>query len=90
MEAIAAAPSRARVLRAFQSRDFRLLWTGQARLYAHRLRGLLGLVLTRFGLLPAGAVSALAAPGTIIALGACVSMCIIASGLSSRQIRTID
>jgi MFS family permease len=30
MEASAAAPSRARVLRAFQSRDFRLLWTGQA------------------------------------------------------------
>ena len=30
MGATAAAPSRARVLRAFQSRDFRLLWTGQA------------------------------------------------------------
>src|SRR5437870_13197070 len=30
MEAIGAAPTRARVLRAFQSRDFRLLWTGQA------------------------------------------------------------
>src|ERR671936_1717675 len=30
MEAILARPSRARVLRAFQSRDFRLLWTGQA------------------------------------------------------------
>ena len=30
MEATAALPSRARVLRAFQSRDFRLLWTGQA------------------------------------------------------------
>src|SRR5207237_2034074 len=30
MAATAAVPSRARVLRAFQSRDFRLLWTGQA------------------------------------------------------------
>ena len=30
MEATAAAPSRARVLHAFRSRDFRLLWTGQA------------------------------------------------------------
>src|ERR687887_2291650 len=30
MEAITQAPARARVLRAFQSRDFRLLWTGQA------------------------------------------------------------
>jgi MFS family permease len=30
MEAITAAPSRARVLRAFRSRNFRLLWTGQA------------------------------------------------------------
>src|SRR2546423_11359491 len=30
MEAISAAPTRARVLRAFRSRDFRLLWTGQA------------------------------------------------------------
>jgi MFS family permease len=30
VEATAAAPSRARVLQAFQSRDFRLLWTGQA------------------------------------------------------------
>src|SRR5437870_13045977 len=30
MEAIGAAPTRARVLRAFRSRDFRLLWTGQA------------------------------------------------------------
>jgi MFS family permease len=30
MEAISAAPSRARVLRAFRSRNFRLLWTGQA------------------------------------------------------------
>ncbi len=30
MEVTAAAPSRARVLHAFRSRDFRLLWTGQA------------------------------------------------------------
>ncbi|HZE28873.1 MAG TPA: MFS transporter [Gaiellaceae bacterium] len=30
MEATAAAPSRARVLQAFRSRNFRLLWTGQA------------------------------------------------------------
>src|SRR5205814_9190349 len=30
METITAAPSRARVLQAFRSRDFRLLWTGQA------------------------------------------------------------
>src|ERR687887_645580 len=30
MEAITRAPARARVLRAFQSRDFRMLWTGQA------------------------------------------------------------
>ena len=30
MEATAAVPSRARVLQAFRSRNFRLLWTGQA------------------------------------------------------------
>src|SRR5919205_2213691 len=30
MEAILEQPSRARVLQAFQSRDFRLLWSGQA------------------------------------------------------------
>src|SRR2546422_7914146 len=30
MDAMSAAPSRARVLQAFASRDFRLLWTGQA------------------------------------------------------------
>jgi MFS family permease len=46
--------------------------------------------LTPFGLLFVGAVSGLAAPGTIIALGACVSIVIIGSGLLSRQIRTID
>jgi MFS family permease len=46
--------------------------------------------LTPFGLLLVGAVSGLAAPGTIIALGACFSICIIASGLLSRQIRMID
>jgi MFS family permease len=46
--------------------------------------------LTPFGLLLAGAASGLAAPGTIIALGACISMCIIGSGLLSKQIRAID
>ena len=46
--------------------------------------------LAPLGLVIVGAVSGLAAPGTIIALGACVSMCIVAAGLLSRQIRTID
>jgi MFS family permease len=46
--------------------------------------------LTPFGLLLVGAVSGLAPPGTIIALGACISICIIAAGLTSKQIRTID
>ncbi len=46
--------------------------------------------LTPFGLLLAGAVSGLAPPGTIIALGACISICIVAAGLLSRQIREID
>ncbi len=46
--------------------------------------------LTPFGLLAAGAASGLAPPGTIIALGACVSLCLVALGLSSRQIRAID
>ncbi len=46
--------------------------------------------LTPFGLLLTGAVSGLAAPGTLIALGASVSICIIAAGLLSKQIRTID
>ena len=46
--------------------------------------------LTPFGLLAAGAVSGLAAPGTIVALGACISLCLVAAGLTSRQIRTID
>jgi MFS family permease len=46
--------------------------------------------LTPIGLLVVGAVSGLAAPGTIIALGACVSMGLVAVGLTSRQIRTID
>jgi MFS family permease len=46
--------------------------------------------LTPFGLVLVGAVSGLAAPGTLIALGACISLCIVASGLASRQIRTID
>jgi MFS family permease len=46
--------------------------------------------LTPIGLLVVGAISGLAAPGTIIALGACVSICLVAVGLTSRQIRTID
>jgi|SRR5919109_1462666 MFS family permease len=46
--------------------------------------------LTPFGLLAAGAVSSLAAPGTIIALGACLSLCLVSTGLLSRQIREID
>ena len=46
--------------------------------------------LTPFGLLLVGAASDLAAPGTLIALAAAVSIGIIASGLLSRQIRTID
>jgi MFS family permease len=46
--------------------------------------------LTPFGLLAAGAVAGLAGPGTIIALGACLSLCLIAAGLTSRQIRDID
>jgi MFS family permease len=46
--------------------------------------------LTPFGLLLVGAVSDLAAPGTIIALGACISLGVIASGLLFREIRTID
>jgi MFS family permease len=46
--------------------------------------------LTPFGLLFVGAISDLAAPGTIIALAATVSICIIALGLTSKQIRTID
>ena len=46
--------------------------------------------LTPFGLLLVGAISDLAAPGTIIALAAAISICIIALGLTSKQIRTID
>jgi len=46
--------------------------------------------LTPFGLLLVGAVSGVAAPGTIIAIGACISIVIVGSGLFSRQIRTID
>jgi MFS family permease len=46
--------------------------------------------LTPFGLLLVGAVSGYAPPGTIIAIGAGLSICIIGSGLLSRQIRTID
>jgi MFS family permease len=50
--------------------------------------GALGL--TPFGLLAAGAVSSLAGPGTIIALGACISLVLVAAGLSSREIRSIQ
>ena len=50
--------------------------------------GALGL--TPFGLLFVGAISNLFAPGTIIAVGAAISLCVIASGLLSKQIRTID
>jgi MFS family permease len=50
--------------------------------------GALGL--TPFGLVLAGALSPLAPPGTIIALGACISICFMGAGLLSRQIRTID
>jgi MFS family permease len=46
--------------------------------------------LTPIGLVVVGAISGLAAPGTIIALGACISILIVAGGLLSRQIRTID
>jgi hypothetical protein len=46
--------------------------------------------LTPVGLVVVGAISSLAAPGTIIALGGCVSILIVAGGLLSRQIRTID
>ncbi|HYX76047.1 MAG TPA: MFS transporter [Gaiellaceae bacterium] len=46
--------------------------------------------LTPFGLLLVGAVSDLAPPGTLIALGAAISICIISLGLTSKQIRTID
>ncbi|HUK94997.1 MAG TPA: MFS transporter [Gaiellaceae bacterium] len=50
--------------------------------------GALGL--TPFGLVLAGTLAPLAAPGTLIALGACISICFIAAGLLSRQIRRID
>jgi MFS family permease len=46
--------------------------------------------LTPFGLLLVGAVSDAAAPGTLIAGAAAISIAIIAAGLLSRQIRTID
>jgi hypothetical protein len=46
--------------------------------------------LTPFGLLLMGAISDLAAPGTIIALAAAASIGIISLGLTSKQIRTID
>jgi MFS family permease len=46
--------------------------------------------LTPVGLVLVGAISGLAAPGTIIALGAGISILIVAGGLLSRQIREID
>jgi MFS family permease len=46
--------------------------------------------LTPFGLLLVGAIAGLAAPGTIIALGAAISICIVAGGLLSREIRSVD
>lgn len=46
--------------------------------------------LTPFGLLAAGAASNYASPGTIIAAGAVISMCVVGAGLLSRQIRAID
>ena len=46
--------------------------------------------LTPFGLLLVGAISDVAPPGEIIALAAAISICVIASGLLSKQIRTID
>ncbi len=46
--------------------------------------------LTPFGLLFVGAISDVAPPGEIIALAAAISIGVIASGLLSKQIRTID
>jgi MFS family permease len=46
--------------------------------------------LTPFGLLAAGAVSGYFAAGSIIAGGAVLSMCLVAAGLLSREIREID
>jgi MFS family permease len=46
--------------------------------------------LTPFGLLAAGAASNYASPGTVIAAGAVISMCLVGAGLLSRQIRAID
>jgi hypothetical protein len=46
--------------------------------------------LTPFGLLLVGAVSDLAAPGTLIALGALVALALIAYGLTFREIREIQ
>src|SRR5256714_4418980 len=45
--------------------------------------------LTPFGLLLVGAVSGLAAPGTLIALGALTALAIVAFGLTFREIREI-
>ncbi len=46
--------------------------------------------LTPFGLLLVGAVSELAAPGTLIALGAVVALALIAYGLTFKEIREIQ
>jgi MFS family permease len=46
--------------------------------------------LTPFGLLLFGAVSELAAPGTLIALGAVVALALIAYGLTFKEIREIQ
>src|SRR2546430_760285 len=46
--------------------------------------------LTPFGLLLVGAVSGLAAPGTLIALGALTALAIVAFGLTFREIREIQ
>jgi len=46
--------------------------------------------LTPFGLLLAGAVSGLAAPGTLIAIGALIALGVVAFGLTFREIREIQ
>jgi hypothetical protein len=46
--------------------------------------------LTPFGLLLVGAVSGLAAPGTLIALGALIALGFVAFGLTFREIREIQ
>jgi DHA3 family tetracycline resistance protein-like MFS transporter len=46
--------------------------------------------LTPFGLLLVGAVSGLAPPGTLIALGALVAVVLILFGLTRREIRSVQ